>query len=116
MATAESKENDTIPPLESEHLQLLSIAAGAPSCLNSTIIPTELNELPVKSLLDTGASERFVNEALVRGVKLEVQERPSRVSMAFDKLTARVVGKVCSNLLLQGRDYCNVMLSVMPGL
>ena len=54
------------PPLESEHLQLLSIAAGAQSCLSSTIIPAELNGLPVKSLLDTGASESFVNEAVVR--------------------------------------------------
>ena len=102
--------------MQSEHLQLLSIAAGAPSCLSPTIIPAELNGLPVKSLLDTGASESFVNDAVVRSAKLEVQGRPSRVSMASDKLTARVVGKVCSNLLLQGRDYCNVMLSVMPGL
>ena len=36
--------------------------------------------------------------------------------MASDKLTARVVGKVCNNRLLQGRDYSNVMLNVMPGL
>ena len=115
MATAE-KENDTAPPLESEHLHLLSIAAGAPSCLSPTIIPVELNGLPVKSLLDTGASESFVNETVVRSAKLEVQGRPSRVSMASDKLTGRIVGKVCSNLLLQGRDYSNVMLSVMPGL
>ena len=43
MATAESKENDSASPLESEHLQLLSIAAGAPSCLSPTIIPAELN-------------------------------------------------------------------------
>ena len=65
MSTAESKENDTAPPLESEHLQLLSITAGAPSCLSPTIIPAELNRLPVKSLLDTGASKSFVNEAVV---------------------------------------------------
>ena len=69
-----------------------------------------------KSLLDTGASESFVNEAVARSAKLEVQGRPSRVSMAFDKLTSPVVGKVCSNLLLQGGDYSNVILSVIPGL
>ena len=98
MATAESKENDTAPPLESEHLQLLFIAAGVPSCSSPTIIPAELNGLPVKSLLDTRASESFVYEGVVRNAKLEVQGRPSRVSMASDELTAPVVGKVCSNL------------------
>ena len=100
MATAESKENDTARSLESEHLQLLSIAAGAPSCLSSTIMPAKLNGLPDKSLLDTGASKSFVNKAVARSAKLEIQGRPSRVSTASDKLTARVVGKVCSNLLL----------------
>ena len=33
--------------------------------------------------------------------------------MASDKLVAPVLGKVCSNLLLQGHDYSNVFLEVM---
>ena len=36
--------------------------------------------------------------------------------MTSDKLVAPVLGKVCSNLLLQGHDYFNVSLGVMSGL
>ena len=36
--------------------------------------------------------------------------------MASDNLTAPVIGKLCSNVVLQGRDYLNVTLTVMPGL
>ena len=57
-----------------------------------------------------------MNEEIAKNAKLVLQGRPSRVSMASDNLSAPVIGKVCSNLLLQGRDYPNVTLSVMPGL
>ena len=57
-----------------------------------------------------------MNEAIARNAKLVLQGRPFRVSMASDNLIAPVIGKVCCNLLLQGRDYPNITLSVMPRL
>ena len=117
MVTTENKREGNIDsPPEAESLLLLSIAGGAPSCLSPTVLPAKLNGLPVKSLWDTGASESFVNEAIAKNAKLVLQGRPSRVSMAYDNLIAPVIGKVCNNFLLQGRDYPNVTLSVMPGL
>ena len=117
MVTTENKREGNIDsPPEAESLLLLSIAAGAPSCLSPTVLPAKLNGLPVKSLLDTGASESFVNEEIAKNAKLVLQGRPSRVSMASNNLSAPVIGKVCSNLLLHGRDYPNVTLSVKPGL
>ena len=117
MVTIENKREGNIDsPPEAGSLLLLSIAAGAPSCVSPTVLPAKLNGLPVKSLLDTGASESFVNEEIAKNAKLVLQGRPSRVSMASDNLSAPVIGKVCSNLLLQGRDYPNVTFSVMSGL
>ena len=57
-----------------------------------------------------------MNEAIAKNSNLELQEHFFRVSMASDNLTAPVIGKVCSNLVLQGREYSNVTLSVMPEL
>ena len=95
---------------------LLSIAAGAPSCLQRTVLPAKLNGVQVQSLLDTGASESFVSDAVVKTAQLKIHGKPSRVPMAFDKLSAPILGKVCSDLTVQGHDYTNVTLSVMPGL
>ena len=117
MVTTEKKsEDDFNSPPQAESPLLFSVVAGAPSCLSPTVLPAKLNGLPVKSLLDNGASESFVNEAIANNAKLELQGRLFRVSMASDNLTAPVIGKVCSNLVLQGREYLNVTLSVMPGL
>ena len=48
---------------------LYSVVAGAPPCLNRTVLPAMLNGFPVQSLLDTGASDRFVNETVVKAVQ-----------------------------------------------
>ena len=67
MVTTEKRSEDDIDsPAEAESPLLFSIVAGAPSCLSPTVLPAKLNGLPVKSLLDTGASESFVNEAIAK--------------------------------------------------
>ena len=115
VTTEKRREDDIYSTPEAESPLLFSIVVGAPSCLSPTVLPAKLNGLPVKSLLDTGASESCINEAIANNAKLELQGRPFRVSMVSDNLTAPVIGKACSNLELQGRDYTNVTLSVMPG-
>ena len=76
---------------------MLSIATGAQSCWSKTILPAELIGLSVKRLLDTGTSKRFVGEGVVITAKLTFEGKPTRVSMASDKLIASVLGKVCRN-------------------
>ena len=108
-----SSENEF---LEAESLHLLSVIAGAPSCLNKTTLPAKLNEIEIKGLLDTGASERFVKETVAKSAKLQVYGKPSRVCMASDQLVAPILDKVCTSLSVQGHEYSNVSLGVMPGL
>ena len=108
--TNENQPEVTKPP------QLLSVVAGAPACLSQTVLSVKVNGIELKGLLDTGASESFVNEGIAEIAKLHHEGKPSRVSMASDKLMAPTLGKVCTNLKVQGRDYPNVVLVVMPGL
>ena len=88
--------------LKAEPTHLFSVIAGAPSCLKETILPAKLNGIEVKSLLDTGALESFVNENTAKSAKLQVHKKPSRVSS--DQLVAPVFGKVCTSLSL-----CNAL-------
>ena len=81
-----------------------------PSCLNETILSAKLNGIEVKSLLDTGASNSFVNETIAKSAKLQVYGKPSCVCMAFDQLIAFVLDKVCTSLSAQGNEYPNVSL------
>ena len=75
----------------------------------------KVNGTELKGLLNTGASESFVNEGIAEIAKLHLEGKP-RVSMASDNLMAPPLGKVCTSLKVQERDYPNVMLGVMPGL
>ena len=108
--TNENQPEVTKPP------QLLSVVAGAPACLSQTVLSVKVNGIELKGLLDTGASESFVNEGIAEIAKLHLEGKPSRVSMASDKLMAPTLGKVCISLKVQGCDSPNVMLGVMPGL
>ena len=108
--TNENQPEVTKPP------QLLSVVAGVPACLSQTVLSVKVNGIELKGLLDTGASESFVNEGIAEIAKLHLEGKPSRVSMASDNLMAPTFGKVSTSLKVQGRDYPNVMLGVMPGL
>ena len=103
------KQQETKPSesefLEAKFSRLLSVIAGAPFCLNKTILPAKLIGIEVKSLLVTDASESFVNETVTKSAELHVHGKPSRVSMAFDQLIASVLDKVCSKLSVQGHEY-----------
>ena len=57
-----------------------------------------------------------MNETVAKSAKLQVYGKPSRVSMASDRLIAPIFGKVCISLSVQGHQYPNVTLGVMPGL
>ena len=86
--------------LKVEPQLLLSITAGAPFSLNETILPAKLNGIEVKSLLDTDASECFVNGTVIKSAELHVH-----VSMASDQLITSVPDKECRSLSVQGDEY-----------
>lgn len=65
---------------------LYSILATTPSCLSSYTLVSKINEVKINCLLDTGASENFMSAKTAKQAKLLLQDRPSKVSIASNKL------------------------------
>ena len=68
----------------------------------------------VKALLDSGASENFINKSLVEQLGVQYVKDYSSVTMASTQLHLRTQGQVYLNLEVQGRTYENIVLEVMP--
>ena len=102
--------------IETQRSNLHSIMASAPSYLRKITTILQIDLLNLGGLLDIGASENSMSDQGAKTVKLQIQEKRSRISMAFNNMTARVLGTVCSDVHVQGRGYSNVKLRVMQKL
>ena len=90
--------------------------AGSPSSLKGSVVPCSLNGLLFDSLLDTGASDNFADKKVAESLGLKPQGGTSIVSMASGKLNAPILGQISGNLEIQGRNYFDVTLGVVPDL
>ena len=70
----------------------------------------------MNSLLDTGASENFISDGIVNTVGLIPNGKCSLVNMASSELSATVLGRVTSNLDVQGQTYKNLSFGVISKL
>jgi len=98
-----------------------SLASVVGASFQSAVIVVEVDKLPARALLDTGATERYVHEELVKELKLKSQGELSRISLpsigssaqergfvlvpvkAFShwyELKMGVVQKLCADLIL----------------
>ena len=93
--------------------QFCSIIASAPDSIKHSIIPSMLRGHPVDSLLDTGASENFISDGIVNIIGLKPNGKSSKVNMASSELSATVLGRVTSDLDVQGRTYKNLSFEVI---
>ena len=96
--------------------QLFSIISSAPDSLKHSIIPCMLRGHPVDGLPDTGASENFIREGIVNTVGLIPNGKSSKVNMASSELSATVLGRVTSDLDVQGRTYKNLSFGIISNL
>jgi len=84
-----------------------SISAGAPNCLQRTVVDAKISEHYVKALLDSGASENFINESLVEQLGISETKESSSVTIASKQLSVQTQGQVSLNLQIQD-DRSNV--------
>ena len=70
----------------------LASAVGAPPSLQAAVIDVEVDKLPARALLDTGATESYIHEELVKKLKLKSQGELSRTSLASVGTSAQVRG------------------------
>ena len=66
----------------------LASVVGAPPSLQAAVIDVEVDKLPARALLDTGATESYIHEELVK-LKLKSQGELSRISLASVGTSAR---------------------------
>ena len=97
-------------------LHLFSIIASAPDSLKHSIISCMFRGYPVNSLLDIRASENLISDGIVNTVGLIPNGKSSKVNMTSSELSATVLGRVTSNLDVQGRTYKNLSFGVIPNL
>ena len=94
----------------------LIILASAPCCLKPTVVTGFLKNVKLDCLLDSGASENFINKKVVDELRLKIFGAKTNVAMASQAFSVKVLGKVKGTLKLKGRIYDNLTLGVVPKL
>lgn len=105
-------------PLNSKHsaAMLATLAGATPSCLDKSVRHSKINGIPVNALIDTGSSENFVHNNIVKLNKLTIHPDKGEVSMADVSLSSKILGQCTVDLELQGETYHGVKLKVLPSL
>ena len=90
--------------------------ASAPSTLMSAVIRGTVAGKPVHVLVDSGASENFIDKQIAKKSGLVVFGKSSAIGMASSQLCLDTLGKVSAELNLSGTLYPNVFFNVLPKL
>jgi len=70
--------------------------AGPPSCLEPAVVDACVEGHPLEALLDSGASENYIDKKLVDHLKLDISKEECDVTMASTKLLLKTEGRVKS--------------------
>ena len=89
-----SKDKTLSPRVAALLESFLASVVGAPPSLQAAVIDVEVDKLPARALLDTGATESYIHEELVKELKLKSQGELSRISLASVGTSAQVRGFV----------------------
>ena len=92
------------------------ISATSPSTLSKVITKVLLNGKIINALIDTGSTESFIRDDLVKELELKRHPRHGRVSMAATTLSTctPITGACMVDFTLLGRKYNDVYLSILP--
>ena len=85
-----SKDKTLSPRVAALPESFLASVVGAPPGLQAAVIDVEVGKLPASALLDTGATESYIHEELVKELKLKPQGELSRISLASVGTSAQV--------------------------
>ena len=91
----------------------LIAGAGAPSCLRRAVVDASIAGHLVKALLDSGASENFIDMSLADQLGLLRENKSSSVTMASTEFNLKTYGRVKTTLKLFDRTYTNMTLDIM---
>ena len=102
----------------STHPALASVIATSksPESLQKTIIDAYVDNKHVNALIDTGSSDSFICNRLVRSFNLNPIPTRSSVCMAESTITVKVLGNVTVDLQINDTNYGKTKLSVLENL
>lgn len=101
----------------SDHMTLAAAtSAASPGVLAKAIAKVSLNGVILDGLIDSGSSESFIHPDLVKCHSLFVHHSRSAVSMASTSFSAQTSGFCRVDLKVNGRDYNDVCLAILPQL
>ena len=100
---------------ESKRKQLNSVASisasyiastvGAPSCLDAAVVDVVVSNTPARVLVDTGASESYVNKHFAQEMKFAIKGPRSSVALASTKSSVNVCGYIESEFVAFDQNY-----------
>ena len=100
---------------ESKRKQLNSVASisasyiastvGAPYCLDAAIVDVVVSNTPARALVDTGASESYVNKHFAQEMKFAIKGPRSSVALASTKSSVNVCGYIESEFVAFDQNY-----------
>ena len=93
-----------------------TVTAAVPQSLVKSTTLVSIDGLKAKALIGSGSSESFIHPELVKSAALHICPSSNTISMAASSLAMKVTGHCFADLLLEGRTYNKVRLSVLPDL
>jgi len=79
--------------------------ASAPSTLASAVVPGTLSDSPIQVLVDSGASENFIDLDVCARLNLRVNGERSSIGMASSEIAVETLGKTTEDLKLLDQTY-----------
>nr|XP_026689427.1 uncharacterized protein K02A2.6 isoform X1 [Ciona intestinalis] len=95
---------------------LSSILASAPNCLEPAIVTGTLAGATVDILLDTGASNNFIDRGTARKARLSLNKVIMSINMAAGSNPTKTFGRTKATLSFLGRKYVDVTFDIIEGL
>jgi len=89
------------------------VLASAPPSLESAVIKGSLKGSPVEVLIDSGASENFIDDKVASRLNLPVKTESVSIGMASSEVSVHTIGKVTGVLELLGRSYSDSTFKVL---
>lgn len=101
----------------SDHATLATVTSAAtPNSLSKAVVKVFIKGTEVDGLIDSGSSESFINLDLVKRLSLTLHHSSGTVSMASTSLSIQTLGFCKVNLRVNGKDYQDVHLAILPQL
>ena len=84
---------------------MATLLADAPTGLDPAVIKVKINRKIVEALIDSGASENFIDRKVVEELKLRMHGSPSKISMASTNCSIETLGRVRASVEAFGKHY-----------